>query len=435
MSESMTLILNEQMNTLLQELTDLCKNNQDLTFSKREFDLLSALECRDDDIKYSAIFKMDELGKKLDEIVTRDHRFPGEETRMVRTGNGATCFYPFNIGTSLLRLALEYKSAEAAIEWALKVLGTKAATGKFICAIWGVPVDRQIQLTAEVKIVPIEDIPYSEQKKFIMGNFNTSTVTSMLDFIPPQSALILEKLIDPYIYDPKQSDASENDDFLKNHELFNEIITVLTVVGPRISMSSAYWFTFDDPDLERASLGGGRGGHMHEILPSSLGDFSILNEHDAQKIVQAYLSLSEPMRAPVRVALQRLNQAQRRRSVGDCAVEVATAFEALLGDKANNEMMHKITVRSVRLIGGTVDVRKRNAALLKKSYEVRSKLVHTGQANPSEMISVCGQRITTAALMKEVIVLCVQVIRVIILRRSIPDWSIFDITEHNEIGD
>lgn len=434
MPNSVMLIPDQEKNALLSTLTDFCKESQSITFSGRDFDLLSALECKDDDVKYPAFFKMDELGKKLNIIIAQDCRFPGNGTRMVRSGNGATAFYPIFIGTSLLRLALEYQSAEAAIEWVLKVLETNAATGNFIHAIWGVPVEKPIQLAVGVKIVPLKDVQDSKQKEISMHNFNNGTVASILDYIPPQSALVLETLIDPYIYDPEKCKSLDNLEFQKIHDLMNEIIAVLTVVGPRISMSSAYWFTFDDPDLERASLSGSRGGPLHEILPSfSIGEFPILDERDAPKIVQAYLSLDEVTRAPVRVALQRLNQSQRRRSVGDSAVEIATAFEALLGDNANNEMMHKITVRSVRLIGGTNDVRQKNAALIKKSYDVRSKLVHTGQVNASEKVTVCGQKLTIDEIMKQVTIICVQVIRIIILRGSIPDWSVFDITEHNEI--
>lgn len=204
----------------------------------------------------------------------------------------------------------------------------------------------------------------------------------------------------------------------------------MTVVGPRVPISAAQWFNFDDPDLDLASiLSGTRRSQLLEILPNLPGDYPILDPTEAQHIVQGYLALQGDTQHKVRVALQRLNQAQRRRNVGDRALELSTAFETLLGDDATTEMTHKIKVRSARLVGGPDDVRKKNAAIINKAYEIRSKLVHTGHVDPAKFKIVCGQRMSASDIIDHAVTVCVDLIKIIIRRGSIPNWSIFDITE------
>jgi len=130
--------------------------------------------------------------------------------------------------------------------------------------------------------------------------------------------------------------------------------------------------------LRMRQWGGGRSLHRPEIIPGiALTCYPPLDPSVA-KFIRGYLALPDAPRARVRVALLRLNQALRRRSAGDGAIELSIAFEALTGDDQTMEMTHKVKVRSSRILGGTSEERRRNSAIVGRMYALRSKLVHTG---------------------------------------------------------
>lgn len=299
----------------------------------------------------------------------------------------------------------------------------------------GVKVKGEIQLTQDVKIVPFEEVPDSEQKKWPTSaplSHPMSPAMSRLPRTPPESALIMARRIEPFIFDPGIQSTS-TDDVLKTRELLEEITLVLTAVGPRAAILSARWFTYDDPDLQQASMmsGWGHGGRFREILPDQLNDYPVLDPTEAQQIVQDYLELKGDTRNKVRVALQRLNQALCRGNAGDRAVELSTALEALLGEKdVRIEMTHKIKVRSVRLIGGEDKVRMKNAVIIKKAYDIRGDLVHTGHVDAAKSYTICGESMSVSDIIDQAVLICANLIKIIIRRGSIPDWSIFDIAEH-----
>lgn len=419
--------------SLLEELTSAYNQARTMRFIASELMLPDALQSDDPYVSAMAATQLHELVAKLSELVVNDSRFPGDSVRMVRSDVGGSGFYPNFVGVPLLRRALQTGRPEEAIEWLQKVLGTSVAFGKTIHALWGIPVEREIQFTQDVKIVPIEELPDSIQKQWITGCLyfrSGSPVATMLDFTPPKSALIVRRRIDPFTCDPGIQPVFANDEFLETDELLKNITLVLTVVGPRVAISAAQWFTFDDPDLEQACiLSGQRRSQFHEILPNRHDDYPLLDSTEAQEIVQAYIALHGDTRRKVRVALQRLSQALRRHSTGDRAVELSTAFETLLGDNDKTELTHKIKVRSARLIGGVNEVRKKNAAIINAAYSIRSKLVHTG-VDDARSRTICGECMSATEIIDQTVRICTDLIKIIIRRGSIPDWSIFDIIEH-----
>lgn len=419
--------------SLLEELTRAYQQGSTMKITAGGLGLLDALNSPDLEVSSAAAIKLHEWGDKLNDLVVKDNRFPGNSVRMVRGDGGASAFYPSSVGVPLVHRAFQTNSPEAAIEWLQKVLATTAATGNTIHALWGVPVDREIQLTPAVRIVPIDALPDSVQKQWITGYsyFRASTpVMTMLNFEQPKSALMAARRIEPFTYDPDAEADLTHDEFSQTHELLLDITLALTVVGPRVPISAAQWFTFDDPDLDQASmLSDSRRGQLLEILPNRPGDYPMLDPTEAQQIVQAYLALHGDTQRKVRIALQRLNQPQRRHSVGDRAQELSTASETLLGDNATTEMTHKVKVRSVRLVGGADEIRKKNTAVINKAYSIRSTLVHTGHVNSARFETICGQRMSASDIIDHSVTMCVDLIKIIIRRGSIPNWSIFDITE------
>lgn len=416
---------------LLEHLTLIYQKAATLRFSPSNLSILAALESKNLDLQMEASIELHKLGDGLNELITQDARFFGDSPLYIKTDNGSRGFYPNFVSDPLIRHALLTNSPEDAILWLQKVLNTTTAHGTVSYVLWGAPVEETIFLTDKIKITPIEELPESTNKERVTQNssFDAGVPFNILSFTPPQSALVMTKTIEPFIVNSDWDHSSTHIEYSQTNDLLNEIALVLTALGPRVVVSSAQWFAFDDPELEKAQVFSGRSTQTLEIMPYRPSNEPPLDVAETQAIVRAYLELQGETRAKIRVALQRLSQALRRHNVGDRAVELSTALETLLGDSGTSEMTHKIKVRSVRLIGGSNETRIRNAAIINKTYSVRSKLVHTGVVNASKEETICGKRLAISDIVDEAIRICTEIIKIIIIRGDVPDWSVFDITE------
>jgi len=418
---------------LLQKLTDACVKAKEVKFIFPESNILDALNSSFLPLSISASNKISEISSALGDHIVKDDRFPGNNTRMLRNGiYGATGFYPNFVAPVLLKLALKTDNPAGAIEKLQRVLAkTTKESGKTIRALWGVPVEREIEFTDKVKIVQFKDVPDCFQKREfsdISRFFYRSPVSTMLDAIQPQSALIVDHLIEPLTYNPNEAGKTTSDESRETEELLSDITLVLTVIGPRSALLATQWFTYDDEDLNDMLLGKMRQGTLHEILPNTPGNsFPVLDPVESREIIQRFLRLDDDLKRKLRIALQRLNQAFRRHNVGDKAVELSIAFETLLGDETNTEITHKIKVRSVRLIGGTDEIRIRNAAIMKIMYNARGNLVHAGYVDGSKIKEIDGRTMGVSEILDQAVKICADLIKIIIRSGSIPTWQTFDI--------
>ena len=394
--------------------------------------LVDAVLSPDPNVMLPAVLQLDQMGKQLQEIIVNDPRFPGEATIILQgEGGGTYGFYPHFMGMPLVRRLLRTGDPEGTIHWLLKILGTAAADGQSITALWGVPVEQPIELTRGVNIVPMGQVPDSLHKRRITNavvQAMHSPIMSSLNFMTPDSAIVVRRRIQPFAH--RLDDGAPLPPVpLPADEPIDDIILVLTLIGPRVPLEAGHWFTFDDPDIEEAQLGGGSlTQHSIEILPTGHNSYPPLDPAKGQQTVKGYLDLKPETKDKVRVALQRLNQAMRRRNIGDRAVELVTAVECLVGDSGTTDLTYKLTVRAARLIGGDVHERRRNAAVLKKANEIRSAMVHSGRV-ASKKENVVGQTMSHSEIVGEAIELLGRLISKVIARGSVPDWAIFDVTE------
>jgi hypothetical protein len=180
--------------SLLEALTRAFQEASSTRITAGDLGLIDALNSANYEVSATAAVQLHKLASGLSELAQKETGFPGESVRMVRRDGGASGFYPNFIGIPLIRRALKTGSPEEAISWLEKVLSTSTATGKVVAVLWGAPVVNAIQLTAEVKIVPLAELPESAQKQWIVNHSILgagSPVTSMLEFSAPQSALLV----------------------------------------------------------------------------------------------------------------------------------------------------------------------------------------------------------------------------------------------------
>ncbi|UVK80682.1 hypothetical protein LOY46_13870 [Pseudomonas sichuanensis] len=418
--------------SLLDKLKTAYEHALRLSYQPEELSVLQALDAKSHMPHLWATQQIQTMSDEIKTVLLKSSPPFGSEAKLINTENGQFGFYPHFTGASLIRRSLKSSCPAEALSWLEKVMSTTTARGSVINLLWGAPVDQEIEFMNGVKLVPFTSLTETQLAPWRQSS-SSSPITSIggvFGIMPPQSALIKNVSISPFLVKESETEKFlDRTDFIHTGEIFHSIALALTAIGPRTVVSSAKWFVFDDPDLEDARLFKGHSMQPIEIIPHGPSNESLLDVEEAKPLVEAFLSLQGHTLAKTSVALKRLNQSRRRHNVGDQAVELATAFEALLGDNATTEMTHKIKVRSTRLLGGPIENRIRNAAIINKTYSIRSKLVHTGQVKADETETISGQRMVASQIVSEATYLCAQLIRMIILRRTIPDWATFDIVE------
>ena len=251
----------------------------------------------------------------------------------------------------------------------------------------------------------------------------------MIDMEPPSAALVISYPAHPFLFDKSETFLHPSS---ADSDLVADAILAMTIVGPRIVMQVVNWFSFVDSDLQTAQVSASFGSPVVEVIPNRwLDAFPTLDPAMAQRATETFLLHKGSAKEKLRIALTRIRLALSRHSVGDKALEIAIAFEALLGDGGNSEMTHKIKTRTARLIGGTEKERQRTAAIVGRMYDVRSALVHTGQVNMLKLYSISNDEPKVAAetIVALAIDICADLVWKILERKdgNIPKWSSFDI--------
>jgi len=237
----------------------------------------------------------------------------------------------------------------------------------------------------------------------------------------PEVALIRRVIVEPFITNAHEDQQPRSAEPLSVYHLLDEVRNVLTAVGPSAPIQAVSWFQFDDRDLDDALFGAGRLVRHHEIMPMHYDAVSDFNCAQAVELVRGFYRLEAKLRRRLIVALDRLNLAIRRQSIGDRALEVCIALEAILSD-GKGENTYKVALRSALLTGLGTEAR----AAVGATYSLRSALVHDGVA-PS-MVKVAGKGKTRSEeVVAEAIRVCADVIDAVIRRGELPDWYEYEI--------
>ena len=412
-------------------LTDAANSTVDTSYG--EIPLKDAIESGDLDIWAHAVTKLDEQKRLIGPLLKEDHRFPGDTVLQLRVDAGTIGLYPNFAAHPLILQTMALGSADEAIQWLERVLAAKTATGKVIEALWGVQVDQVIEFSETLRLVPTTSLPDGPRKMLLLGHRrgrSEDLFLSPLGMELPRSVLVADMTVNDVIFspdEPQHQRAVDNTVRQGINELLQDVTSVLSMVGPRIAISAAIWFEFDDPDLRFLSTYfSGRHARYVDVIPLRPMTFPVLDPDEAVDLVRRFLALPNALKKKIRVALNRLNTAQRRFSIGDKSIDICIALESLLGGTDKNEVTHKVTTRAARLLGGTIESRLRNRDIVNLTYRFRSSMVHEG-TEPTGDKPVSGVNTPVAMIVEEAVGVCVRVIKTIMHSGSIPDWKEFDV--------
>ena len=415
--------------SLEQELERAMSSAQKFEYQGKSQDVLRAIGSSDDELSMRALIYMHDLGRKVQDSVVRDPRFPGTKVVMLRRdNNGLSGFYPGFFGTQLLRYAIKENSAKKALGWLQRVLNTRETTGKLILLLWGVAVSEPVSITSTISLSSPDEIPERIvadwiSKMYDRGRFD-QMMPSSLDWAKPSAVLVMRTNITSFAqHEPIPEQNAEL--ALKDHYQLNDVMLLLAVAGPCCPVIAATWSVLEDAELAEACPGEARSSIMHEITSRSSPVAVPIDADLMRACVSGFQGMRDTEQDRVRTALKRIIKARMRHDLGDRAVEICTALEALAGDGETNEITHKVATRFARYLGGDLDTRRNIFKLIKSVYGVRSKMVHGAMSKLPDKVNglPAEEAIHTAT------VLAGRFVARVLGTGGIPHWPDFDILE------
>lgn len=363
------------------------------------------------------------LAAPVEAVLSKQPEFAGENGFKIHGPNYTHSFRSSEAGPIMVDKIRAGASPEAVIDWLEKVLRAERAEGLSVMALWGITTEARIELGHGIALIPFNQLPESSQRDYLLtprrsGAFGFSFPRSQ----PPTVALTVPEIVEPFITRSLERSDPPTDPF-KTRNLLEDARLALTSLGPSAPLEAGSWFQHDDPDLRAAAAYGGIMTTMHEIPGSGFEPDTAIAPADARQVVSGFLALKDASRAKVRVSLERLNQAMRRRAPGDKALELSIALEALLtaGDEQPGEHTYKVGLRASLLVGVDVKQRVENRAIVAAVYRLRSAVMHRGTA--PESMHVRGQGdLASSELVGSGASVAASAIRRVLCEGNLPNW-------------
>lgn len=367
-----------------------------------------------------------------------DERFRNLSDRWFDYGYGPVPLRLPDVAIALLRVAI-VEGVDSAIQWLCFVNEQQDARGFLVLAVWGIDVDSPVEITSDISLLPLDDVPDSYAKRMLLGGSGHDSMHTPFDYEIPKCALLHRACIrdlrtPPLVLEStstvalaRPTKSRNTPDRKRMHAALSELVLLLGVFGPQISIPAVSWFTFEDQRLERLRVGTTRYLDSVEVIPLHIPEMPALSPSEVTPLLGTFLNLAPAVRAQLSVALERLSLALRRHDAADKAVELSIALESLVSDGAVNEVTHKANVRAVRLLAGNDETRERNSAIIRATYKMRSKLVHQGKRK-NETVKIGTDTLSALQITEECAKLCSALIIKIANIGSFPSWATFDIS-------
>jgi hypothetical protein len=298
---------------------------------------------------------------------------------------GGIGFVPQQTAIWLLRRALRIGTVEAAQETA-DYLASSTVKVTPTLAIGGLAVDRVVPLADGVELVPWARLLELDDGSAAFEELSRPT------FVFDQAAAALRMTLSI----PKTENTAEHPNQPvqpADYSPLENAVRCLTIAGPAPVYVVGRWVALEAPIPATNS---GRGwGSSTERKPDAVAVNGALAK-EAAELYHAFQRLEPDYQAEIGLSADRLNQAMRRRSIVDSAIDLGIATEALFirEEDGIGEFTYKVSMRAGRLLGGSLKEREEITDFFVKLYQIRSRAVHRGRFNTRKLTDAyVGERL------------------------------------------
>jgi hypothetical protein len=268
--------------------------------------------------------------------------------------------------------------------------------------IYGACVDQEVVIDSQTRLVPLWELQPSLGRDNIVEEFKPLVyklhVTRNKDgmFQPAVCALIQSAEVSPALTLPGAPVPSWQDYNSSPFKALEDLTYALTLLPSTVPHVVSRWHE-PRPFGAIPGLTGGQFPSIElvEVIPAKrFAILELLSITYACSRLSAYQRLSLPIKRRLSIPLRRLALARARRNVGDRAIEVCIALEAIFGGSERSEIIHKVAVRSAGYFNELIDCRRRRFHMIKKVYDIRSKIVHGDSIDEAKVYEVAGTKIS-----------------------------------------
>jgi hypothetical protein len=342
------------------------------------------------------------FGGKLLENLEADSRVQALNGSNLIVGNIAS---PFDVRTLAMWLL-----------WAHNEYGTESAELKLnkfldsenipvIYAIWvlGIELEEPIELSNEIRIVSINDMPDSLHKEqYLRMDFGAAPHVSS----KPRAAITYScERAKSYPGDECFKTSNNDDDhFFDTSQTLSDIALLLNIVEgvSCLPYSSAAYTSPETPiGLFRFS---GISSPTFDVFGAGSSRLRASSSIDINKLVHAFNALPPESKIRMRKVLSRLMQAKRREKIEDKILDLGIALEMALDDNGNTEQLSlRFRLRGSWLVADNYEDRQSVYNQLKKFYGFRSEVAHTGALKGSGTNVARDQFVSYCSLAEKII--------------------------------
>lgn len=272
-----------------------------------------------------------------------------------------------------------------AAEWLIRLFTTQRSTGIFTAAIWGLRIDRPLEIDPNTTLIPFDQLPDTPMKRRVLERAQEvwdESVWLTERFYDVPAAAMRRSLADfPYIGSPDipferlsgvQVEAREQ-------------LTFLQVTATGAPLVAGSWFEWEDELLDLNAYENFVVWHLPEVEPRVAAHIAVKAD-DIGQHVRAFRSLPDDLRRKLLRSMDRFVLSQCRNQIADQILDLVIAFETALSGKGDYGPVNwKVGVRSAQLIGGKLEMRQEIRKDLRVLYNLRSATAHGGSINPSDI--------------------------------------------------
>jgi hypothetical protein len=306
--------------------------------------------------------------------------------------------------------SVKKRGAQGTLDWFYKAHRLEKFLSRKYSIMVGATAAKSVRFSNGVEMLPVEDLRPSWHVDQVKAAYSGPRL--LIQQTPWHVTGMLRTVEE--VFSPNVSD--HRADYAEFHEIALAATVASDQGAPVIEIS---WSEFDDLELEDAKIGKGHMPGRYEGRPPEFENVEI--GRPEIEWIERYLALKGTTKAAMKTAASRLNMARRRLDDGNKAIDLSTAFEAVLSRAGEQgEMTYKFRLRAALLLADTYEERMAISKQMAELYRVRGKILHGDTDNAPDH----NKREIAAWGMKA----CGELLRKILLKGKLPDFTRLELT-------
>lgn len=341
--------------------------------------------------------------------------------RLIVGGRGGHGWLPRHAAHKLLSAVRAGRAPEDAVAWFRKVPTFSRATGGAVKLLYGVKCEETVPISGDIELVSVLKFPASSTLEWILKEHEES-MEIRLPWGPTFSpfALLFRKGVVESIFRQHSDSLRFEGPPATWFDELDEAARLLTLVPKAMPIEAAHWFHYDDPEVAHlAEAGVARQGPE---LPATNSNPPVdVTAETVTGLFDAYRRLKRDDAARVNLALERIIRSRCQFVPGNRSIDLAIALEVLFVNADRDEHSYKISLRAARLLHQDIAARQRTFMQVRRLYDMRSSMVHTGGIKNDYPVD--AERVPAHEIVEAVDAVCVEAIRAFLKLGQIPtDW-------------